>query len=313
MNKLPKFKNIVYNQQIRARKQLSIAIKMLPKQPDINRINSLSGKKFKLTSAGEQGKWTDFYMLENTGGKNFIMKYSSQGETDTKLEAWMLQKLANAGMPIPEIVYYDNRHLIMEYIEGSTHLSAKEQVHAAQLMAELHSYTNEYYGLDRSTVIGALAQPNNKEKNWAIFFGEHRLIYSADKAVAENQLDKSMYKRICKLAENIEDYLTGEETPSLVHGDMWGGNLIANDGKVKALIDPAIYYADAETELAFAALFGHFDQNFFDAYNEIRPIKPGFFEIRRYLYNVYPLLVHVRLFGSSYLSRLDNHLKTLGI
>jgi len=114
-----------------------------------------------------------------------------------------------------------------------------------------------------------------------------------------------MLTRIEKLAGKLERWLDEPEQPSLIHGDCWGGNILCRDGKVAAFVDPALYYADAEIELAFGTLFGTFGDSFFHRYRERRPLRPGFFEARRDLYNLYPLLVHVRLFGGGYLDGVE--------
>ena len=93
---------------------------------------------------------------------------------------------------------------------------------------------------------------------------------------------------------------------------MWDGNVLCQNGRIGGFVDPAIYYADPEIELAFATLFNTFDRPFFDRYTEIRPISPGFFEERRHIYNLYPLLVHVRLFGGSYVNSVDGVLQRFG-
>jgi fructosamine-3-kinase len=93
---------------------------------------------------------------------------------------------------------------------------------------------------------------------------------------------------------------------------MWGGNVLVNDGCIAGFIDPAIYYADPEIELAFSTLFSTFGEPFFRRYSEIRPIRPDFFEVRRDLYNLWPLLVHVRLFGGGYVRQVERILKSLG-
>jgi len=100
--------------------------------------------------------------------------------------------------------------------------------------------------------------------------------------------------------------------PSLIHGDMWGGNVLAANGMITGFIDPALYFADPEIELAFTTLFSTFGDTFFSRYNEHRPLAPGFFEERRDLYNLYPLLVHVRLFGGSYVDSVDGILRKFG-
>jgi fructosamine-3-kinase len=94
---------------------------------------------------------------------------------------------------------------------------------------------------------------------------------------------------------------------------MWGGNVLAQKGQITGFVDPAIYYADAEIELAFSTLFSTFGDDFFSRYQEHRPLAPGFFEERRDIYNLYPLLVHVCLFGGSYVNSVDAILKRFGI
>ena len=89
--------------------------------------------------------------------------------------------------------------------------------------------------------------------------------------------------------------------------------MLFRSGKIAGLVDPAIYYGDREIELAFGTLFGDLTPAFFDRYGEIFPIQPGFFEERRDLYNLYPLLVHVRLFGGSYVGSVDRILTRFGV
>jgi fructosamine-3-kinase len=93
---------------------------------------------------------------------------------------------------------------------------------------------------------------------------------------------------------------------------MWAGNVLCGGGRVAAFIDPAIYYADAEIELAFATLFATFGTAFFASYQRLRPLRPGFFEGRRDLYNLYPLLVHARLFGGHYVSSVEGIVQRFG-
>ena len=109
------------------------------------------------------------------------------------------------------------------------------------------------------------------------------------------------------------DLLEEPEHPSLIHGDMWGGNILAESGRITGFLDPAIYFAHAEIELAFSTLFGTFGESFFRRYDEIRPIRPGFFEVRKDIYNLWHLLTHVRLFGAGYLPGIERVLSRHGV
>jgi len=119
--------------------------------------------------------------------------------------------------------------------------------------------------------------------------------------------------RIEKLAARLGEWIDGAGAPSLIHGDMWSGNILVSGERITEFVDPAIYHGDAEIEIAFATLFGTFGDAFFARYNELRPIRPGFFEARRDLYNLYPLLVHARLFGGGYGMRVDSLLDKFGV
>jgi fructosamine-3-kinase len=131
-------------------------------------------------------------------------------------------------------------------------------------------------------------------------------------ALAAGALPAAAMARIERLAGRIEEFLPRRSTPSLIHGDLWGGNVLCGRGRIASFIDPAIYFADAEIELAFATLFGTFGEPFFARYRERRPIAPGFFEERRALYNLYPLMIHVRLFGGNYVGQVESALERLG-
>ncbi len=131
-------------------------------------------------------------------------------------------------------------------------------------------------------------------------------------ALAAGRLPKRLMGRLEALAGRLERWLEEPEHPSLIHGDVWTGNVLCRRGRVAGFVDPAIYYAHAEIELAFSTLFGTFSGTFFARYGEIRPLRPGFFEERLDLYNLYPLLVHVRLFGGSYAASVERTLKRFG-
>ena len=118
--------------------------------------------------------------------------------------------------------------------------------------------------------------------------------------------------RVERLAGRVGEWLVEPARPALIHGDVWTTNVLAHGGRITAFLDPAIYYADPEMELAFIGLFGTFGRAFYEAYHSLRPIAPGFFEERRDLYNLYPLLVHVRLFGGSYVGQVERTLADYG-
>jgi fructosamine-3-kinase len=135
----------------------------------------------------------------------------------------------------------------------------------------------------------------------------------AREALDAGRLPARTMNRIEALAARLERWIDEPAAPSLIHGDLWTGNVLCRAGRIAGFVDPAIHYADAEIELAFSTLFGTFGEPFFASYQRRRPLRPGFFEARRDLYNLYPLLVHVRLFGGPYLGSVERTLARLGM
>lgn len=243
------------------------------------------------------------YRLGLEGKGSVVAKVAERG---LDVEAMMLRYLREkSSLPVPTI-YYANEHvIIMEFIETHYSVDDKAQRHAAELLAALHGIGGESYGFSQDTLIGSLRQPNTPSSDWVAFFAEHRLLYMAGEALRENKIEPKMMKQVEKLAGKLGNYIKAPNAPSLVHGDVWGGNILFGRGQVLAFLDPAIYYADAEVELAFIRLLGTFNDSFFARYNELRPIAPGFDEERAPVYSVYPLLVHTRLFGTSYARKVQ--------
>jgi fructosamine-3-kinase len=149
--------------------------------------------------------------------------------------------------------------------------------------------------------------------SWVEFFAERRLVHLANEAHRAGMLDRDMRTRVERFARDRLALLIREPAhPSLLHGDAWGGNILVRGGRVAAFIDPAVYHGHAEAELAFGTLFGTFTEHFFGAYRERRMIAEGFFDVRRDVYNLYPLLVHARLFGGGYVAQIDATLRRFG-
>ncbi len=236
-----------------------------------------------------------------------------QAASGLTLEGLMLQYLArNSALPVPTVLHADDTLLLMTFIASDNGLNATAQSHAADLLAALHNVSADTFGFEYDTVIGGLHQPNRQDDSWITFFAEQRLLAMARQGMDYGRLPRPLMKRIEALAGHLERWLSEPARPALIHGDVWAGNVLAADGRIVGFIDPAIYFADAEIELAFSTLFTTFGDAFFSRYDEHRPIAPGFFEERRDLYNLYPLLVHVRLFGGSYVDSVDGILKKFG-
>lgn len=251
-------------------------------------------------------------------GRDVIAKFDPQGQSGLAVEGASLRDLARlGGLPTPEVFHATPTLLVMACIDGAPGLSARGEEHAADLLARLHSVTpagdpRRRFGFDYDTVIAELPQPNAWAETWLDFFGRQRLVHMARLACDAGQLGASSLARVERAAERLSRWLPEPEAPSLVHGDIWSGNVLAGPGgdHVAAFIDPAPCFAHAEVELAFITLFATFGDRFFARYAEQRPIEPGF-DSRRDIYNLYPLLVHTRLFGGGYAASVQRILGRL--
>lgn len=240
---------------------------------------------------------------------------AGDGKPSLELEAYMLGELARlTELPVPLVHHAEPDLLVMDFIENDAGgITPSVEDHAAELIAKLHAVKHERFGYRRDTLIGPLPQPNPQAHDWVPFFRDHRLLVMARLAQAEASLPSAMLGRIERLAERLDDYLIEPAFPSLLHGDLWTGNVLVRQGRVAGLVDPAIYCGHPEIELAFTTLFGTFGERFFAVYEALMPLEPGFHELRSSLYQLYPRLVHVRLFGAGYLAGIDHTLARLGI
>lgn len=246
--------------------------------------------------------------------KQIVAKIGDSGENNGfAIEAYMLDYLTkHSALPSPKVIYAKDNLLLMEHIPTKGGTSAKTQEHAAELLAELHSITSDKYGFEKDTLIGGIHQPNNQMDSWIDFFVEHRLLYMANETFDAGKLPLSEMKRIEKFAGKLRKWLDEPEKPSLIHGDMWSGNVLYKNNRIAGFVDPALYYADSEMEFTFSTVYSTFGRPFFERYSEIRPIRAGFFEARRDIYNLFPLLIHALLFGHSYAARVANTLSHFG-
>lgn len=191
-------------------------------------------------------------------------------------------------------------YLILEYLEPAAKIGNFFEDFGKKL-AQLHKQSNSYFGLDHNNYIGSLPQINSKCESWAEFFVINRMEFQIKMARDSGLMDKSISNKFNKLFGKIENIFP-EEKPALAHGDLWGGNYLATKYGA-AIIDPAVYYGHREMDLGMSKLFGGFDGAFYESYNKEFPLEKGWQE-RLDICNLYPLMVHVNLFGSSYLHQI---------
>jgi len=223
-------------------------------------------------------------------------------------EGRMLRLLRDAGgLPIPTLFAEDDDLLIMDWLDGDAPHTAGGQTDCAARLAAAHAATAPTHGLDFATPIGPFEQDNTPNADWIAFFRDQRLAPQIAAAARENAITKDDTARYDRLLDKLDAFIEPPAQPSLLHGDLWGGNLFVAGDRLIGVIDPAVYYGHFEIELAFGGLFQTFDDVFLDRYAEIRGLdrawRDNFLTLRRDIYNPYPLLVHARLFGRAYADR----------
>ena len=196
--------------------------------------------------------------------------------------------------------FQDKTFLLLTFIESASRNSNFWGAFGEQLAA-MHRQSHESFGLDYGNYIGSLHQENTPMKTWSEFYAQQRLLPQAklafDRGTVDNPFVKSMEALCAKLQE-----IFPTEPPALLHGDLWSGNYMVDDKGAPALIDPAVYYGHREMDLAMMQLFGGFDRSVFDIYDATYPLETGW-NHRVDLCQLYPILVHVNLFGGSYIAQ----------
>lgn len=215
------------------------------------------------------------------------------------LEADGLAALAAAGAPVPTVLAVDERMLVLERVGGDPDWAG-----LGAALAALHADTGEAFGWSCDNLIGSLPQDNTPDPHWPTFYVERRI----RPWLGARALPRDLAVRLeAACAGPLPALLDTDPAASLIHGDLWSGNVV--DGRW--LIDPAVCRADRELDLAFADLFGGLPRAFFDAYTAAWPLRAGW-QQRRPALQLYHLLVHVELFGGGYVGRVADRVDALG-
>lgn len=202
--------------------------------------------------------------------------------------------------PICSGITEDQSYLVMEYIDMS-HAGPDSRAKAGRQLAEMHGASWDSFGWHRDNTIGSTPQSNTPNSSWVDFWREQRLGFQLSLA-ARNGYGGSLQRGGERLLEGFHHLIDNDPVPSLLHGDLWGGNLAYDRNGDPVIFDPAVYYGDREADLAMTELFGGFGNAFYDAYRESWPLAPGY-ATRKILYNLYHILNHLNLFGGGYLGQ----------
>lgn len=199
--------------------------------------------------------------------------------------------------PVAHGIAGNRAFLVTQFLEKGTAAPDFWENFAAAV-ARMHQTTQSYFGLSGSNYIGSIKQYNTPYVSWPVFYAFNRLMPLAKMAYDKHRMDKTMLGQLEAICKRLPE-LFPEEPPALLHGDLWSGNfLVGTDGKA-CIFDPAVYFGHREMELAMTRLFGGFDTRFYYTYQAIRPLAPGW-QKRIGLCQLYPLMVHLNLFGGNY-------------
>jgi fructosamine-3-kinase len=261
-----------------------------------------------------KGQIGDIYKID-TSESSYILKTSEPSDR-LITEAKMLQDINKYDIPVPKVYAAAETYLLLEYIEEKRLEKEIQERTAARVLADLHSVTNEsrMYGYYYDTTIGPFRQNNEQTQyNWGLFLGQMRIMPMAAVCYDRGQLDRQTMERLERLSRDIYKRIDMSTImPSLLHGDLWSGNILFNI-KGAVLIDPALYFGDREMELAFILMFNTFGETFFNAYTDVHPLSDDFYDTKVPLYQIYPTLVHIALYGGAYTGQLENLLQRLKV
>jgi len=206
---------------------------------------------------------------------------------------------------VPAVVLHDEADdesfLLMEWIE-TRRPTAKASALLGEQLAAMHRSAAESFGFETDNYMGSLSQSNKRHDTWSSFFIHERLMPMVKMAMNKRLLNTADLQNFEQLYKKLPD-LFEEELPSLIHGDLWSGNYLISEDEKPYLIDPAVTYGHREFDIAMTTLFGGFSQEFYTAYNESFPLAKGW-QHRIDLWNLYPLLIHLNLFGLGYLGQV---------
>ena len=254
-------------------------------------------------------------VVSGSDGRRYFVKFndpSCGSMFEAELTGLVELKSAEA-VRVPEPVccgVSDNAaFLVLEYLELGARKSGTEK-RLGQQLATVHRKTASLYGWDRHNTIGATPQINSKTDDWIEFWRIHRLGYQLSLA-RQNGHGCDLQRTGERLLSGLNVFFSGyDPQPSLLHGDLWGGNFAALSDGAPVLYDPAVYYGDRETDIAMTELFGGFGSSFYASYRDNYPLDAGY-QTRKHLYNLYHVLNHLNLFGGGYLRQVETLLDLL--
>lgn len=248
-----------------------------------------------------------------TDGNELFVKTNANADRNLFLaESEGLQELRKAAeyIGVPDVLYVDETMLVLQKIKTEPK-QPDFYARYGQSLAKMHRISNERFGFHCDNFIGELPQKNQWHTDWSVFWWKNRI--EPQLQMADEQLSDTDLTGFEKLRANLGEILgpTADDNPSLIHGDLWGGNHLCGENNRPVLIDPAVYYGHREADLAMTAMFHSYPREFYRAYEAEWPLVDGFWQVRQYLYLLYHYLSHLNHFGGGYYNGVINCLRKL--
>jgi len=272
------------------------------KRVDSRTPRSISGGC--INEAYRLGDGTQGYFVKLNGGDRLAMFVAEAAG----LKAMADTETIRVPRPLCTGTTGGRSYLVMEYIALGGHKS-DGAAEAGRRLAAMHRASRAAFGWDRDNTIGSTPQPNPPEQDWVTFWTRHRLGFQLDLAT-RNGYGSQLQDQGERLLAALSALIDHAPAPSLLHGDLWGGNLGFDQGGHPVIFDPAVYYGDREADIAMTELFGGFGGGFYAAYTEAWALDPGY-RTRKDLYNLYHILNHLNLFGTGYLGQAQGMMQRL--
>ena len=242
-----------------------------------------------------------YYQIKN----NKFNAIKSEGESLLYLN----KKFPNL---FPNVKYLSNELLIMNFINNDKIKPKNYNEQLAFNIYQLHKHTNKRYGFYFDSQIGGMKQSNKFTTNWVNFFKEKRMVMIFETINKKNYMPHSINIKIEKLINNLENFIPSHPKISLLHGDLWQGNILTNKKKIVSLIDPGIYFGHFEMEIAYLTWFKYIDKGFVKLYSNFIEIKKEYFEYE-FIYQLYFSLLNVHLWSKEYIKDTNNLLNEMKI
>ena len=274
-------------------------------------VHELIGSPIQRVGERIQGPFHSAYKIQSNMCDYFVKMCTRQHYLESEAKNLKIIRGTNT-IRVPEVIalgcFGSTEILVMEYLNLQTEQASYSKL--AEQLGNLHTIVSPEYGLEYNNFIGATTQINTRCHNWYKFFKLQRLEKQLDSIVKSTD-NRDLFSLAKRLIDKLPNLLEAHNPPpSLLHGDLWHGNIGFIEQGVPVIFDPSVYYGDRETDIAMTRLFGGFPPEFYEAYLGSWPLPSGW-ELRETVYNIYHILNHINLFGYGYLDRAERMMRSV--